>query len=801
MDSPQFNVVVDGTVLDGFDAGTVLLQLQQQLKLPKPLAQALLAGQTVTVKRDVETAIANAYCTRLVALGVNARIEAAETKAAPALDTPSTANPEPSSPATSRPNSPHYFSAAALARDDAAPSSAFKRAIVRATAAAAGIVLAYLALACACVGFFLFYIVRSTRLLASPVIFSTTIYLISLLLLALLVTLVLRPLLQRRSEGGPATLLSPLQQPALFAFVAQLCDVLGMKQPERIALTTADVNTASLLPGFKNLSRGEYQLTLSLPVLENTTLDKFAAILAADIATKARLPMLRYRKLIDATAAQLGNCIAGRDWLAQRLAALSIASPAKLTPVFNVGKEIIEQTNHYLKKIAGCARLIDAQLQPQLLLEQDRYMALIAGADRFSDLMMFRARLEAAALDANTKNLEECIDGSLVDDLPALIKHYYDGTDESFARALQRRWESETTPRRGEPPIARERIERSAGSAKPGLIGDTTPALSLLPQRDELAQQVTLAAYRESNVHFDADRLLPVEALTYAATQDILQRQQASVYFNNWFKPFRFWSLADYKLISDMPSQEAATQLSVCVSEIRRLTPDRARLLAEYDRLQNQLHEILLAQHVIAAGKKFAFRYISYDGTTLAPILEERQRDLAAVMEKLAQQEAVMGGRITLGLRLSGQDKRDVQTLHDALRLLHDVGARLHKLSLDCFQLEQLLQRQYQLREAVYSLPIKKLETRIDDTSALLIARLNDIPYPLSHLHGSLKSYVEASLAQPAEKHRSPILQRAQRLLDILYRVNEKLSRQAADYGTIAEEAYRIEPIRLISND
>jgi hypothetical protein len=110
------------------------------------------------------------------------------------------------------------------------------------------------------------------------------------------------------------------------------------------------------------------------------------------------------------------------------------------------------------------------------------------------------------------------------------------------------------------------------------------------------------------------------------------------------------------------------------------------------------------------------------------------------------------------------------------------------------------LQRQYQLREADYSLPIKKLETKINDASTLLIVRLNDIPYPLDQRHRSLKSFVEAALAPPSAQPRSPILQRAQRLLDVLYHVNEKLSRQAADYGTIAEEAYRIEPIKLISN-
>ncbi len=799
MDSPQFNVLVDGTVLHGFDTGAVLLQLQQQLKLPEAKAQLLIAGKVVTVKRGVDAAIANTYCKRLQAIGVSARVETVVNVAA---DTAAPqAKPKPT-PAITRYHAQRYFPDSPLNAGATAHSSTFKRAVMRASSACVGTLLAYCALALAGVGFLLFYVAHYAYLLATPpILFSATVYLICIAALTVIVALLLRPLLPRRDKAESAEVLSIIQEPDLFAFVTQLCEKLALKAPEQMALTTATVNTASLLPGFKNLARGDYQLTLSLPILENSTLSQFAGLLAADLATQAQLPMLRYRRLAHIICTRLDDCLAHRDWLARHVDVLSLSPPAKLAAVIRFAKQIIEKTNSQLRKIKARMQRIDTQLLRSRLFEQDRYSALTAGSNLFTGLMIFCARLDIAAHDANAKNLEDRIEGGLVDDLPALITHYFDNIDENFARTMQRKWDTETTPRRDEPPLVRERIEQIAGTIHSGLIDDNQPALSLLRRRDDLAKNITLDKYREAGVCFDADRLLPVDELTYAATQDILQRQQAAIYFNDWFKPFRFWSLADYKLIRDMPLQDAAMQLGVCVNEIRRLTPDRAKSLAEYDRLQNQLREILLAQHVLAAGKKFAFRYISYDGTTLVPLLDDRQQELTAAMEKLSQQEAVMGGRITLGLRLSGQAEREVQALHDALRLLHESGTRLHKLSLDCFQLEQLLQRQYQLREADYSLPIKKLETKIDDATTLMIVRLKDVPYPLDSRHSSLKGFVEATLAQPVAAQRSPILQRAQRLLDVLYRVNEKLSRQAADYGTIAEEAYRIEPIRLINNE
>lgn len=808
MDSPQCNVVVSGTILDGFDSSSVLQQIQQQLKLPEAKARLLIAGKNVTVKRDTSESVATSYCSRLRSLGLDARIEAAvdaksivganNATAPQSINTP-IPTAEAEAPAAKRQPAQRYFTDSSLNTSATRRSKNFKQAVTRTNIALGSTVLIGAALALTSLGLLLFYMVGYAGfLLIPPVVFSATIYFLVSITLAALTALLARPFLPSAQKADCDIPISPMQEPALFAFIAQLCEQLGIKPPTEIVLTTATTNSAALIPGFKNIKQGDYRLALSLPALDNGSLNQCAGLLAADLATQTYLPLLRYRRLVAIVRDRLEMCIANRDWLAQRIETLSQSTSSVMIRLFKLLEKLFEQANRYLQKIAARVQKIDAQLQRPLIAEQDRYNALIAGSDRFTDVMIFHARMDAAAHDANEKNVEDRIEGGLVTDLPALIKHYYDSIEDNFVQALRRKWNVETTPRSDEPPITRERIERIEQSPTPTLIDNDTPAFSLLLQRDEHAHAATLSCYRRAGLNVDAANLMPTDELTYTATQDILQRQQATIYFNDWFKPFRFWSLADYKLISDMPLQDASMQLSVCVNEIRRLTPDRAKLLTEYERLQNQLREILIAQHVLAAGKKFTFRYIHYDGTTLVPVLEDRQQELAAVMEKLLQQETVMGGRITLGLRLSGQDQREVHELHDALRMLHDIGARVYKISLDCFQLEQLLHRQHQLKEADYNLQIKKLETKIDDACRLLIVRLNDIPYPLDSRHRSLKSFVEIMLAQTSAKSLSPILQRAQRLIDVLYHVNEKFSRQAADYGTIAEEAYRIEPIRLV---
>jgi hypothetical protein len=554
---------------------------------------------------------------------------------------------------------------------------------------------------------------------------------------------------------------------------------------------------AALLPGVKNIWQKKYQLVIGLPLLNVCSVAQFAGMLAGELGTGATPPGLRYSGLLQLIRHPLQDCISNADWLSRHMTQLQARSN-RFARLFDLARILFEQSNAFLQKYFTRAEAVHSQFSRARLHERDRRLVQLSGSSALATTLLIEEKLNCAARDADAKNAEDRIGAGLVDNLPALIKHYYDSLDDKFERELRRRWDNEAIPRRNAAPIARERTEQIAATA--ALFECAEPALSLLDNAADLAHAVTLQAYRATKQFFETDGLLSVDDVTYAATQDILQRQQAAVYFNNWFKPFRFWKLAEYKLIRDMPLQDAAEQLSVCVNEIRRLSPDRFKLLTEYERLQNQIQEILIAQHVLAAGKTFQFRYVTYDGTTLQPILEDRQLQLAAISDKLAMQEAVMGGRITLGLRLCGQAERDINDLHDALRLINDSGARLQKLSLDVYQLEQLLPRHFKQREADYSAPIKRLEEKIRDASTLLLVRLSDIPCPLDSRYHSLKNYVEAAL-ESADRtdSKSPTLQHARRLLDVLFRVNEKLSLLAAEYGTIAEEAYRIEPIKLVA--
>ncbi|HET8711398.1 MAG TPA: hypothetical protein VFM32_08480, partial [Spongiibacteraceae bacterium] len=167
MESPQFNVVVDGNVLDGFDAGTVQQQLQQQLKLPEAKAKLLLAGKTVTVKRDVDAALANAYCKKLRNLGINAYLEPVPAPAHKSTIVEIASDDAVTTTPTAQPAT-QYFSSSSPSTESTKPSRAFKRAALRSGVTLGAAVLMYALVAVASVGLLLFYVVHEVSFLKVP---------------------------------------------------------------------------------------------------------------------------------------------------------------------------------------------------------------------------------------------------------------------------------------------------------------------------------------------------------------------------------------------------------------------------------------------------------------------------------------------------------------------------------------------------------------------------------------------------------------------------------------------------------
>lgn len=773
MTEPLFHVIATGRPAPGSDAAAVALRLQRQLTAVQ--AARLLGGSPVIAKRGVARTIAEQYCARLGALGLDVYIEAA----ASATADPASPPPQAADPALDD-----------LFRDATTPAPGrgprYRLAVVRAAAELATLVAGYGGLvALGLLAQVAWTIAFHGLLTAPPLLFSVPVFLVPWLLLLTLNIVLLRPLLPLQPAIDAHAPLQKERQPQLFRWLSQLCTLVAAPPPRDVVLDTGIEHAVHGVAARGALLRGDYRLALSLPLLEAATLRDNTALLAALLATQARPADVRCRFVLRTVGARLAACLDQRDWLATRIGGRS-AQPMRKLLALHAPLLIA-----FMKRCDG----IQQRLARAAVGEADRVYAHLAGSAGFIDCLLVQHALGQAARDAAALN-DGSRAGGLAADLPALIHHYVDHFDAAAAARLRRQW-SEVVRRspRDALPSAAERCEAVQALAVPGLLGNAA-ATGLLLDRDRLAQDATRASYTQAGIAFEPAQLAPVETLTFAATEDLLQREQTAQYFNNWFAPFRCWRMTEHALVRAMPTADAVQQLNVCVNEIRRLTPDRVRLLQEYERLLGQLQDLLVGQHVVAQGQPYAFRYIAYDGGALQPLIEECQARLARVMEQLATQETIMGGRISLALRLCGESQRDAERLHRALLLFGGLDSRLYRLALDVHQLEQLVQLHYDQRDARYALPIRRLEEKIDGACLLLHERLKEIPWPLDTRHATVADFIAAQAS--CGHGRSAALDRAAQLLQQLRRCNEALSRSAAGFGTIAEEAYGIERIRLL---
>ena len=743
-----FNVVVQGRLLDGFERDQVLLQIQRQLHLPPAQAQQLLGAKPLRVKQAVSLEKARRYRDRLEALGIATLIQPV---------------------ANASQSGTRYFSAPIRLRR----SAQFDIGLWGAIGKTAALALAHLgAIFCSGLGL-LCYLWFFARLpVTPPILFSATLYVVMAASLVLLFALSARPLFFRSRASDIA---SGDNVERLRHFIEELCAAIAVPSPRDIQLDTGLGLTLTAHAAMKKPGAASYTLTIGLPLLLLFSTRQLAGATAAILGSQARPAALRYLQLAAGISARLQACAADEDPLGKRLYPLleSGARKSVLAPLCVPARLLLKLSSLLYARSIALLRDIDAAAREAMDREADRYFVAVAGTDTFALTLNSWRGLRQAHSRALQHNFDTWENDGLTDDLPALVRHYYRhaGLSEPDDRD-------------------HSRLEQCGPGFQPGIttVSEQEPADSLLDNPQTQSRMATALHYQRLGIP-DARPRQPTEQMIIAADERAQRSQRAQVYFNGWFHPHRCWKLPDQALIETLPLRDAARQLNVCVNEIRRLTPDRQAKLADYARLLQQIQELQIGQHALAAGVPFQFRLTQYDIAALPAELEQRQQQLRKIMDQLAAQEAIMGGRIALGLRLCGQES----DLHQALTALQSLDARLHKLELDAALLEQLTRRP----ERRYARTVAHLESKVDETLGLLWQRLEKMAHPFAGRHRSLKDAIQT--APGFDQSGTRAATRARALLQALRTINERLAQRAAAYGATAEEAYRIERIKLLT--
>ncbi len=780
-DPQTFNVVSSGQPRAGFERAAVA-EAMAQLKMAPALVEQLLGGRRLIVKRGVGREVADSYRQRLWSAGLEVDVVAA-TAAATATAPSSSVSPSlPTStravadtPAPTAPINP--LSAAARAADR---RLAARWLLALLSTAAMPVVLSLLL-----IGVFALLthhaISHAIWLQVPPWWWSGLLYLLPLLLGLVAVALLLRPLLVP-PPPVEAPALGRDAEPVLWQLLDEIAGNSGLPLPAGLRLTSGCDSRVALAPGRAGWQRGETVLTLGLaplrqpaPLLQAT----LAAALVEALPRSARL-----RQLAERVERWLAANADGRDrwqqWLLERTQGDEPPRWLGLLRGFEPHYQRLA-TRLFTTLLTRCRAALLPARRAQLL-EADRFAAAWTGSARFADWRQTQRCWQWAATWAQPFALEHP-----VENLPALIAHAALQPEPSINLALTVEFNATPTPN-ATWPSERSRIDRIAALALP----TPSPATTELDLSErEIA--VTAADYRARGI--DAIAPLPTEQSEQLVALLREREQAATRYFNGWLHPERGWRLPDAALIGALSLNDATEQLHVCVNEIRRLTPDRARLLTTRERLQQQLTEFRLGNELLSLRQPFSFRTVGIEPAALPMLIEQKQGEIDKLNEQLALQESIMGGRLALGLRLSGQADEEIDALRAGLDFFSELLERVLRLHGDAELLAGLAARPLTSDARPV---LQRLRERVAENSDRLLRRLEQAPpFPEQHVETPARR-VRRRLPATGDTGDSAIAQRALTLCSACRDLHVELSKLAAEWASGSEESYAIETIRRV---
>ncbi len=194
----------------------------------------------------------------------------------------------------------------------------------------------------------------------------------------------LKPLFIRPPRPPEAVELTREQEPILFAFVDQLCELVGSRRPSRIRVDL-QVNACARMPGWRGLLFGDVELIIGLPIVAGLTLHQLAGVLAHEFGHFSQRAGMRSSYLIQHIENWFGRVVYQRDFMDQWLDRRRSNGNLYIRSVLWIAHGTVWVSRQYLTLLMQAARHFSSRFSHQMEFDADRYEAAITGAKIFEE--------------------------------------------------------------------------------------------------------------------------------------------------------------------------------------------------------------------------------------------------------------------------------------------------------------------------------------------------------------------------------------------------------------------------------
>ncbi len=558
-----------------------------------------------------------------------------------------------------------------------------------------------------------------------------------------LVLFMIKPLFARAPEQQVPRSLDRRKEPLVFAFVEQICAVVGAPVPKRIDVDCQVNASASFRRGFWSLASQDLVLTLGLPLVAGLNLQQLAGVLAHEFGHFAQGAGMRFTYVIRLVNYWFMRVVYERDnWDEQLEQAGKENDSIIVMLVVNASRGVVWLTRRILWGLMWVGNLLSCFMLRQMEFDADRYEARLVGSETFESTCRELSNLGVSFQKSLSDIGASWQEGRLADSLPGLVRANRQRLDAEILERINQGIDDSTTGLFDTHPADRDRIANARHEGDRPIFRTELGATALFRDFHILSRAVSLDFYGSNIGEVGADSLQPLEQLL--AGQDTAEVEQQAL--GRYFQGTVHW------LRILCPEAPPAAEAPDPGNLLQALEAVRERLAAgcaahlehmsQYDAADTDLVNAAQGRSILAAGMSFDPEEWSLPGNQLSDVrdlearAEERQSQLDATM---AEQEDLALARLQNALRLlqlpglaEGRAKlRDeLPALYAAARGLHSVRDPITRLR---FELAGFGLLASQLSDNAEN---EGLIQAVKDGAASLHGRLTlrdalaDVPYP-----------------------------------------------------------------------
>lgn len=325
----------------------------------------------------------------------------------------------------------------------------------------------------------------------------------------------IKPLFARGGRRMQPLVLQPEVEPRVYAFVQEICRVVGAPAPRRIELD-CDLNaSARFRRGLRSFFGHDLILTLGLPLIAGLSERELAGVIAHEFGHFRQGAGMRLSFLIRRINYWFARVVYERDGWDEALASLNSTESIWVGIMSGCARAGVALSRGILWLLMMTGHFLSGLLLRQMEYDADRWEMRIAGSAGFESTTLRLATLSYVLKDIRAEMVRSWRRQlQLPDNLPVLVEYRTNRLSAARRAKIESHVGFDKTSWFDTHPSAADRIRRARQLAEPGLLTSNAPARNLFENFDTISRLVTLAHYEDDlNVPTSPDFLIPLEAV------------------------------------------------------------------------------------------------------------------------------------------------------------------------------------------------------------------------------------------------------------------------------------------------